>query len=728
MELCVLCQNFDIRALLLASAAQPPESTGNADRNFVDAQDFRPPIPHFYPHYTTILDLKHSAEKGCPLCTLLWDTWMATLPNSEFPEGFYERIFDGQIFIGSSGWMVSRQGVPYVTVGQKTVDGKSRTLCSFEAFAERDEMPEDGPSVLCTAISADSASESCVALGRNWLDICLEKHEKCRGLPNTDGTLPTRVIDVGDKTQHPRLITTNSKNGTFIALSYCWGGASDFVLNDDTMPSLTQGVSIHEFPATLRDAVIITRNLGIQYIWIDALCIKQDSKEDWAREAAKMREVYSGAILTVTASNAPSTTSGIFSSRANEERGPINVYLRPGSELWDHKLQGSRPTTRGWTLQEALLAPRTLSYGEQQMIWECPQYQADEGGRVTSSTEDYRSKGLFQEFQKIGSRNSSHGDQVTASRDYLPARYHDKLSRFSTNIVSAPKSGSGPPVDKKTPSRGSLILRSAEDLPKLNLSPAYNFFHTLDDFRMTTWILMVACFQAFFLLFLPVSVVITPPIAALSSRIIYFLLVKRGIVRDSQVDGVRAGKYTAQIPSENGSFSASPSSQEVVVFILGARSNHNEGRFAPGFKAFADVFGAMWQELGANRTKWGYLGKTSTLYSTDADSGNTMAWISYWKSLEHLQAFAKSPVHQKGLNLFYEGQKKHPHLGIMHETYSVPKGHWETVYHNFKPFGFGQTKHVRGQGDNSAETISPLISADGPSWSTMAKRMGKDSD
>ncbi|CAG8980998.1 hypothetical protein HYALB_00013318 [Hymenoscyphus albidus] len=252
--------------------------------------------------------------------------------------------------------------------------------------------------------------------------------------------------------------------------------------------------------------------------------------------------------------------------------------------------------------------------------------------------------------------------------------------------------------------------------------------HFSDDFRMTTWILMVACFQAFFLLFLPVSVVIAPPIAALSSRIIYFLLVKRGIVRDSQVDGVRAGKYTAQIPRENGSFSASPSSQEVVVFILGARSNHNEGRFAPGFKAFADVFGAMWQELGANRTKWGYLGKTSTLYSTDADSGNTMAWISYWKSLEHLQAFAKSPVHQKGLNLFFEGQKKHPHLGIMHESYSVPKGHWETVYHNFKPFGFGQTKHVRGQGDNSAETISPLISADGPSWSTMAKRMGKDVD
>lgn len=186
-------------------------------------------------------------------------------------------------------------------------------------------------------------------------------------------------------------------------------------MNKDTISGFQEGISVDEFPGTLRDAIIITRNLGIKYIWIDALCIQQDSKEDWAREAAKMREVYSGAILTVTASNAPSTSSGIFSPRVSknarvplewktpssgEEKRIINVYLRPGSELWDHKLQGSRLTTRGWTLQEGLLAPRTLSYGEQQMIWECPQYQADEGGRTTSATEDYRAKGFIQRLMK----------------------------------------------------------------------------------------------------------------------------------------------------------------------------------------------------------------------------------------------------------------------------------------------------------------------------------------
>lgn len=288
-------------------------------------------------------------------------------------------------------------------------------LDGFNHSRYPEELPEDGASLLCRGIASDSASKSCVALGREWLDTCLNKHEQCKALSNAEEILPTRVIDVGNENQHPKLITTNGKSGNWVALSYCWGGNSDFVLNINTMAGFQEGIPVEEFPGTLRDAIIITRNLGIKYIWIDALCIQQDSKEDWAREAAKMREVYSGAVLTVTASSAPSTSSGIFSPRVSKnarvtlewktssgegKRRIINVYLRPGSELWDHKLQGSRLTTRGWTLQEGLLAPRTLSYGEQQMIWECSQYQTDEGGRTTSATEDYRAKGFIQRLMK----------------------------------------------------------------------------------------------------------------------------------------------------------------------------------------------------------------------------------------------------------------------------------------------------------------------------------------
>jgi hypothetical protein len=86
----------------------------------------------------------------------------------------------------------------------------------------------------------------------------------------------------------------------------------------------------------------------------------------------------------------------------SSRRPTSNVYLRSGFELWDHTLQSSPLMTRGWTLQEGLLAPRTLSYGAQQMIWECSECQADEGGRITKATEDYRSKGFIQHLIRSG--------------------------------------------------------------------------------------------------------------------------------------------------------------------------------------------------------------------------------------------------------------------------------------------------------------------------------------
>lgn len=130
-----------------------------------------------------------------------------------------------------------------------------------------------------------------------------------------------------------------------------------------------------------------------------------------------MREVYAGALLTIAAARSPSTNSGIFLKRefpdsrvflkwrseVDSADSGYKVYLRPGSELWDNTLQSSPLMSRGWTLQEGLLAPRTLSYGSQQMIWECSTHQADESGRITIPTQDYRGKGYIQSMIEGGS-------------------------------------------------------------------------------------------------------------------------------------------------------------------------------------------------------------------------------------------------------------------------------------------------------------------------------------
>lgn len=256
----------------------------------------------------------------------------------------------------------------------------------------------------------------CLEAASTWLNECLTNHTACsRAAPDNLPNLPTRVIDVGTDSISPQLIITNGRCGDYVALSYCWGGNSDFVLNTDRLPILQAGIPLVEWPKTLRDAIVVTRSLKIQYIWIDALCIQQDSKEDWSREASKMRDVYAQSLLTVSASRSPSTTFGIFSERdaktdhcwinVGSENSKNKVYLRLGSELWDDTLRSSPLSGRGWTLQEGLLAPRTLSYGSQQMVWECSTHQVDEGGRSTLPTQDYKDKQSMQKMIKAGSTN-----------------------------------------------------------------------------------------------------------------------------------------------------------------------------------------------------------------------------------------------------------------------------------------------------------------------------------
>lgn len=139
MSLCDTCQRFDIRELLRKSEAQKTGATGALSRTQVDTDDFRPPIPHFYKHLESVIALKKSSEAGCTLCGLFWLTWVKTLNKPDFTDEWLDRIFEGQLYIGSSSWTTSGQGFPYITLNQQSSSGASRTLGSFEAFADRGE-------------------------------------------------------------------------------------------------------------------------------------------------------------------------------------------------------------------------------------------------------------------------------------------------------------------------------------------------------------------------------------------------------------------------------------------------------------------------------------------------------------------------------------------------------------------------------------------------------------
>ncbi|CZS85940.1 unnamed protein product [Fusarium graminearum] len=109
------------------------------------------------------------------------------------------------------------------------------------------------------------------------------------------------IIDIGS-TVNLRLVDVSIECTPYVALSYRWGGLEAvWQTTTSNLESRSSGFSIDEFPKTLSNIVKVTHNLGFKWIWIDSLCIVQDDKDDWAREAVKMVAIYQNAIVTVAA-------------------------------------------------------------------------------------------------------------------------------------------------------------------------------------------------------------------------------------------------------------------------------------------------------------------------------------------------------------------------------------------------------------------------------------------
>ena len=154
----------------------------------------------------------------------------------------------------------------------------------------------------------------------------------------------------------------------------------------ETLESRKQGIRIDELPQTFQDAIAVTRGLGIQYIWIDSLCIIQNDNLDWQRESAKMTTVYRRAHIVIGASNATADSEGFLCTRATPtiSLGLIHVKLLPPYPkrlvTTLDPVSAEPLSTRAWCLQERYLPRRMLLVGKDQMYWECSEMIASEDG------------------------------------------------------------------------------------------------------------------------------------------------------------------------------------------------------------------------------------------------------------------------------------------------------------------------------------------------------------
>ena len=152
-------------------------------------------------------------------------------------------------------------------------------------------------------------------------------------------------------------------------------------LTANTYEQLEQGLPVSDLPPRFRDAASITLWMDVHYLWIDALCIIQDSEEDWLLESVRMGDIYTNSYCNIAATSAD-TNKGCFTRRYIEMVEPYSIpspraddiavkHVIGYDDFWSNSLLDTTLHTRGWVLQERLLSPRTIHFGQEQMFWEC---------------------------------------------------------------------------------------------------------------------------------------------------------------------------------------------------------------------------------------------------------------------------------------------------------------------------------------------------------------------
>ncbi|KAH8685846.1 heterokaryon incompatibility protein-domain-containing protein [Tricladium varicosporioides] len=222
-----------------------------------------------------------------------------------------------------------------------------------------------------------------MSLARGWLAKC-RKHPAClKRLAENTSFSPTRLISTCQN--QIRLCSSKTRpTREYATLSHCWGGNSEILLKltKDTIEEYHNEIPVQKLSRTFRQAINIAQDLGIDYIWIDSLCIIQDDDDDWKQEAALMHGVYGNSFLNIAASDACDGSKGCFIERNKSFQTFHTVRVKLGDDC-NPRSYSIIPTSifralsktvlasRGWCLQERLLAPRTLHFEYRQLYWEC---------------------------------------------------------------------------------------------------------------------------------------------------------------------------------------------------------------------------------------------------------------------------------------------------------------------------------------------------------------------
>ncbi len=211
-------------------------------------------------------------------------------------------------------------------------------------------------------------------------------HSQCHSSSSNPSNLPTRLLDVSRDADRIYLVLGKDlpPHSKYMTLSHCWGLKPLLKLRRWHLDIwLEQGLLHSDLSQTFQDAIFVTRKLGSSYLWIDALCIIQEDREDWQKESITMASVYGKSHLNISASAAVDGSGGCFQDRDSASLGHfvtpvLNVVgeLRPmrfgrTADAFAYQIALSPLASRAWVFQERYLARRNLFFTKTQLWWEC---------------------------------------------------------------------------------------------------------------------------------------------------------------------------------------------------------------------------------------------------------------------------------------------------------------------------------------------------------------------
>ncbi|KAE8452569.1 hypothetical protein EG329_013828 [Mollisiaceae sp. DMI_Dod_QoI] len=382
-ELCSKCRQLSQNSPILLSLSQD-----NAGQNTN--------VPETH-EFGTLGELLLSYHGGCHLCALLWNSLFESfgrerlcnldaklnvrveLKTDPLEEERIQTIYKDFV----KGMHIEAKGATFELVIDGVRGEFTSTLLNISTVKDLDYTSFQ------VEIPLSSRSDHVFGTIQSWYKNCLA-HENCQNFQRTikGDAFPSRLLDLHGGSVKLATQTRKLPEINYTTLSHRWGNPTNMLKL--TLKSLSdfEDISMKSLPWTYKDAIRVTLALGCSYIWIDSLCIIQDSLEDWESEGGKMAGIYGGAICNISyvgcASDSvdPPTASFrdprlflpcVLKKAFNQEE--LSLIAQPSFERRDghaglSSFEGPL-SDRAWIFQERILCPRTIYYGGPQLIWEC---------------------------------------------------------------------------------------------------------------------------------------------------------------------------------------------------------------------------------------------------------------------------------------------------------------------------------------------------------------------